>query len=102
VADSYYKLVGHRDSVTNWTTEVVLEVNDAGEQTKVVRVGEPVKLTGDDKSKLEDLGFTVESSSASEAKEVASSRQAPGGDVAGAAPVFGNATVDQPKSTDDK
>ena len=89
MADTYYKLVGHRDSVTNWTTEVVLEVNDAGEPTKVVRVGQPEKLTAEDRQKLESLGFVVESSSAEEAEQAAQSQQVPGSDVAGAAPVFG-------------
>ena len=96
----YYKLVGHRNSTTNWTTEVVLAKNDEGEPSKVVRVGEPTNdLTNDDREKLESLGFVVEKSSASEAKQVEAETSSVGADVAGSAPVMSSAgeeNVDQP------
>lgn len=91
----YYKLVGHKNSDQNWTTEIILERNDDDEPTKVVRVGEPTNdLTADERKQIEDLGFVIEKSSANEAKEVAESGpdQQVGGDVVGQAPVFGAGT----------
>lgn len=98
MAGDYYKLVGSTNPA-NWTTEVVLERNDQGEVTKAVRVGEPQQLNQEDRDKLESLGFTVEKSSASEAKEVEESAgQQPGSDIAGAAPVFGSVSQEDNES----
>ena len=91
----YYKLIGHQQSETNWTTEVVLEVDDDGNPTKVVSAGVPDQLSAEDRGKLEELGFIVEKTTAAEAKEVAErGAQQPGSDIAGAAPVLGAGTSD--------
>jgi len=102
VSDTYYKVTGGNPH-TNWTTEVVLERDEeTGEVTKSVEVGVPIKLNAEDRKALEKLGFTVESSSAKEAEEVAESGPAPedrpGGDVAAEAPVFGS-TAGEPNQT---
>jgi YbbR domain-containing protein len=88
MASDYYKLAGTGSNRhTDWTAEVVLEVDKDGNPTKVARAGEPVQLTVDDRSKLKELGFEVEQSSKSEADEVEASSV--GSDVTGQSPVFG-------------
>lgn len=85
----YYKLASTTNPHTDWTTEVVLEVNDQGEPTKVVRAGEPVQLSAEERKTLESLGYSLESSSKSEADEAEARTAQAGSDVTGAAPVFG-------------
>jgi hypothetical protein len=90
MASDYYKLAGTGSNRhSDWTTEVILEVDKDGNPTKVARAGEPVQLTADDRSKLKELGFEVEQSSKSEADEVEASSAAVGSDVTGQSPVFG-------------
>ncbi len=97
MASDYYKLAGTGSNRhTDWTAEVVLEVDKDGNPTKVARAGEPVQLTADDRSKLKELGFEVEQSSKSEADEVEAS--VVGSDVTGQSPIFGtsaSASFDQ-------
>lgn len=87
----YVKLAGTRNRHTSWISEVVLEVDDDGNPTKVVRAGVPVNLSAEQQSKLEERGFTFEKSSKAEveAYEEEAALQV-GGDVAAAAPVFGD------------
>lgn len=93
----YYKITGTNNPAESWATEVVLEVNDKGEPTKVFRLGEPAQISATDRDKLKELGFVVDSSSKTEADKVQEeAAQAPGGDVAGGGPVFGGGSeVDQ-------
>jgi len=102
----YYKVSNTRNPHTDWTAGVVLERDKDGNVTKEVTFGVPTnELTGDDRKKLEGMGYTVESSSAKEADEVAQSG-APatvGTDVTGAAPVFGSSEApDQSVARPDK
>lgn len=76
---AYVKLVGTANRHTDWTTEIVLEKDDEGNPTKVVRAGEPVDLSKADQEKIEDLGYSFESSSKSEAEEVRESAVGPVG-----------------------
>ena len=88
----YYKLVSTTNRHTDWTAEVVLEVDETtGEPTKVVRAGEPVQLSAEDRKKVEALGYGLESASKDEVEQF-EERAASGaaGDVAGAAPIFGD------------
>jgi hypothetical protein len=87
----YVKLAGTRNRHTSWVSEVVLEVDDDGNPTKVVRAGVPVSLSSSDQEKLEARGFTFESSSKSEFESYQEEAALEvGADVAGAAPVFGD------------
>lgn len=102
MSDTYYKVTGSANPSTDWTTEIILEKDDDGVPTKVVTVGQPIALSADDKKTLEGLGYKVESSSKSEAEEVAQEvAQQPGGDVAGAAPQFGTASGEPNQATAD-
>lgn len=88
---AYVKLVGTTNPTTNWTTEVVLEKDEDGNPTKVVRQGVPVELSKQEQDKLEkDLGLVFEKSSKEEADEAAAAAAA-ASDTAGTAPVFGDA-----------
>lgn len=96
---SYVKLVGHKNP-QNWTTEIVLERDENGEVTSSVKAGVPVDLNASDKSDLEDKGFIFESSSKSEADEVAASPVV-GTDTATSGPVFDTDTIDQPEDSEE-
>lgn len=99
----YVKLTGTANRHTDWTTEIVLERDEAGEVTKVVKAGVPVNLTADEQKKLEGLGYTFDDSSAEEAKEYEEGQATVqvGADVAGSAPTFAPAQ-DQPAPTPSK
>lgn len=98
MSDTYYKVTSTNPH-TDWTAEVVLERDDEGNATKSVVLGVPSQLNQDDRKALEALGYTVESSTKSEAEEIVGDSpqiaQQAGGDVAAAGPTFGTST-DQP------
>lgn len=84
----YYKLVSTTNRHTDWTAEVVLEVDDTGEPTKVVSATRPAQLSAENRKKVESLGYGLESVSKEEADEAERIALA-GGDVVGGAPLFG-------------
>jgi hypothetical protein len=86
---SYVKLVGTVNRHTDWTTEIILEKDDDGNPTKVIRAGEPVDLSKEEQDKLEDSGYRFESSSKAEATEADEDTTEVGADVASAGPLFG-------------
>lgn len=85
------KLTGTTNPHENWTSEYILEKDENGEPTKVVRLGEPIDLTKEDREKLEGAGAVFSSSSKEEAKEYAERQAASpvGSDITGAAPMLG-------------
>jgi hypothetical protein len=89
----YVKAVGTTNRHENWTTGVVVEVDEeTGEPTKVVNQGEPVSLTNEEQKKLEGLGIIFEDSSKEEYdrfNERQEQVQTVGADVAAAAPLLG-------------
>lgn len=87
----YYKLTsgGERNRHTDWTSEIILERDDDGNPSKVISATRPAQLTADDQKKVEDLGYKVSKVSKGEAEEILSAPQV-GGDITGAAPVFGD------------
>jgi len=95
MATTYYKLVGTKNPHTNYSTEARLG-------DKVVRVGEPVELTKEDRDELDRLGFVVETSSKDEAEQAEQTRVVAGDDVRGNAPVFGNAESPNQSSEQNK
>lgn len=104
----YVKLSGTTNRHENWTTGVVLEVDEeTGDPTKVVKAGEPVNLSKQDQDKLEGLGFTFEESSKEEQERYQASpevQQPVGADVAAAAPLLApsSGTADQTAPSGDK
>ena len=89
---AYVKMTGTGDPASG-PSEVVLERDDeTGEPTKVVKVGEPAELNKEDQKKLEEMGFTFESSSKEEAQEYQEQQAGAqvGQDIAGAAPSLGS------------
>lgn len=80
MADSYYKLVSGDNAVTDWTSEVVLEKDDAGNVTKSIAVDRPAQLSKKEIETVKALGYDVETSSKDEAVEAAI-ESATGGDV---------------------
>lgn len=96
----YVKLVGTKNPNVNWATSVVLERDDDGNVTKEVVSGVPINLESAEQSKVEAMGFVLESSSKDEAEKVQESTPAAGSDVSGAAPVFGSGA--ESRASDEK
>lgn len=96
----YIKLTGSTNVHQNGTSEYVLEVDaDTGEPTKVVRAGEPVQISAEDRKKLEGLGAVFTDSTAEESKDYEAEKAVTpqvGADVGAAAPLLGAGVVDQP------
>lgn len=84
----YVKLVGTSDRHQSWISEIRLD------EDRVIRAGVPANLSDSEKKSLEDRGFVFEKSSKSEAEEAAEAAEAVGGDITGAAPVFGDGSED--------
>jgi len=100
---AYVKLAGTVNRHTDWTTEIILEKDDDGNPTKVVRAGEPVELSKADQDRLEEMGYSFESSSKQEAEEVQQrqAQQLVGADVSQSGPLFGDAEASNQSSDDD-
>lgn len=109
----FVKLEGSNSASTNWTSEYILEVDPQnGVPVKVVRKGEPIKLSNEEIAKLESVGAVFVESSAAEKKAFDDSKPEEvivGSDVAAGLPSLAAAGVDQPEpvaaneaSTEDK
>lgn len=95
----YFKLAGTVNRHTDWTTEVVVAVNEeTGEPTKVVSAGASVELSADERKKLEAAGYRLEQGSKSEASGNVGVT-APT-DTSAAAPVFGVSDSDMLPASD--
>lgn len=88
---SYYKWVRNADP-SDWVARLELE------DGTVIELGVPVEMSADDKKALEAEGRVFESSSKSEAEQVAAAKAGPtvGADTAISGPVFANEQVNQP------
>lgn len=84
---NYYKLA-KPSSHESGVQAVVLAKDENGNVTKEARVGVAVELTSDEKSRLEERGWTVESATKAEAEKA--EQQVVGSDVAASGPVFGD------------
>lgn len=86
---AYKVWTANADRHNDWTTELILR------DGTTVRMGEPTEMSADQVKALEAEGRVVEDSTADSYKQYhearAGAQQAPGGDIAGSAPVFANA-----------
>ena len=91
-----YELVGTSNPDTDWTTEVILEVNDDGTTKKSVGAGRPSVLNEEDRKLLESMGYEVRQVSNEEADDMdLKNADVPGAtDTAGAAPFLGGSFDD--------
>ena len=94
---AYVKWVANTDRHNDWTTVLVNEDN-----TVEMRMGEPVEVSAERQKELEEQGRVFESSSKSDFDDFqkrAANAPVVGADIAGSAPVFANAGVNQTDQT---
>jgi hypothetical protein len=94
---NYYAVTGTRNPRTDWTSAVVLSVDENGQPDKVVGVGQPCQLNAEDRKTVESLGLVLEQVTKEEAERMQLSA-AVANDSAAAGPLLGdepNQNVDQ-------